>query len=285
MAFDLSGKVVAITGAGSGLAQAMTLGLADAGATIAALDIDEGRLAETIALARENDVGGEIKARHCDVTSIQSCEDAIAFVLKEAGELHGVINCAGLGMNFLSADFHNRSIRFWEADPERWQRIIDVNLRGPFILARSAMPHLLAQKWGRIINITTSFNTMIRGGNMPYGQTKAGLEAATYSWAEDLEGSGVTANVLIPGGAANTRMIPEESPFDRDKLVQPDVMIAPAQWLCSDASDGVSGMRFIGRHWDPQADWKDAMKAAGSPVAWPELANAANAGQPKREGT
>lgn len=283
MAYDLTGKVIVITGAGSGLGQAMTLGLADAGAMVAALDIDETHLAETIALARDQGIGGEIKARYCDVTDIGSCDDAIAFAMSEGGGLHALINCAGLGMNFLSPDFHSQTIRFWEADPERWQRIIDVNLRGPFLLTRSAMPHLLEQKWGRIINVTTSFNTMIRGGNMPYGQTKAALEAATHSWAKDLEGSGVTANVLIPGGAADTRMIPDEFPFERADLVRPDVMVAPAQWLCSDTSDGVNGMRFIGRLWDPDADWRAAKNAAGSPVAWPELAAAAKAGQPVRQ--
>ena len=94
--------------------------------------------------------------------------------------------------------------RFWEADPQRWWDMIDVNVRGPFLLARAAMPQLLARKWGRVVNVTTSFNTMMRGGNMPYGQTKAALEAASASWADDVKDSGVTVNVLVPGGAADS---------------------------------------------------------------------------------
>jgi NAD(P)-dependent dehydrogenase (short-subunit alcohol dehydrogenase family) len=282
MTYDLEGKSVIVTGAGRGLAQAMTIGLAQAGASIIALDIEEDKLAETMALAAKSGVDGHIKPHGCDVASVEACEVAVAFAIKETGGLQGLINCAGLGMAFLDPDFHAKPIRFWEADTTRWQQIIDVNLRGPFLMARAAAPHMLAQKWGRIINVTTSFNTMIRGANMPYGQTKAGLEAATNSWSEDMEGTGVTANVLIPGGAADTRMIPFESPYDRSKLVSPQAMVAPAQWLMSDLSDGVTGKRFIGRDWDPAANWRDAMQAAGSPVAWPKLAGGALSGQPAK---
>lgn len=282
MAYDLTGKVVAITGAGSGLAQAMTIGLAEAGATVVALDVSESNLSETMNMAASSGVSGNICPHVFDVSDEAYCSGAVSFALRECGGLHGVINCAGLGMNFLDPDFHSRPVRFWEADTVRWNKIIDVNLRGPFLLAKAAAPHLLEQKWGRIVNVTTSFNTMIRGANMPYGQTKAGLEAATNGWSEDLEGTGVTANVLIPGGAADTRMIPKESPYDRSKLVKPQVMIAPARWLFSSDSDGVNGMRFIGRDWDPDANWRDAMKAAGAPVAWPDLAAGAKAGQPAK---
>ena len=80
-------------------------------------------------------------------------------------------------------------------------------------------------------------------------------------------------------------MIPDESLYDRAQLVPPDVMIAPAAWLLSNDSDGYTGMRFIGRLWNPKADWRDAAKEAGAPAAWPDLANeAAGRGQPKPQG-
>ena len=90
-------------------------------------------------------------------------------------------------------------------------------------MGRTVAPYLMAQNQGRLVNVTTSLNTMIRGGNMPYGQSKASLEAATASWAEDFDvaGSAVTANVLVPGGAADTPMVPHESPYNREKLVKP----------------------------------------------------------------
>ena len=76
-------------------------------------------------------------------------------------------------------------------------------------MAKALVPRLIAQGWGRIVNITTSHGTMVtRAGRPPYGPTKAALEAATVIWAKDLAGTGVTVNALLPGGAADTRMIP-----------------------------------------------------------------------------
>jgi NAD(P)-dependent dehydrogenase (short-subunit alcohol dehydrogenase family) len=164
---------------------------------------------------------------------------------------------------------------FWEADPEKWWTMVAVNLRGPFYLSRAAAPHMIARKWGRIVNITTSFSTMIRAGNMPYGQTKAALEAGSASWAGDLAGTGVTVNVLIPGGAADTGMIPMEAMPDRTKLVPPQAMAAPIRFLASSVSDGVTGKRFVAQHFDPA----NPLSAPGcAPVAWPDLAAAASRG-------
>jgi 3-oxoacyl-[acyl-carrier protein] reductase len=109
---------------------------------------------------------------------------------------------------------------------------------------------------------------MVAPGISPYGPSKAGLEAASASWAKDLEGTGVTVNVLVPGGAANTRMVPPEAMPDRARLVQPAVMVAPIQWLMSRHSDGVTGRRFIGKDWDPALDPATAAAAAGAPAAW-----------------
>ncbi len=178
-------------------------------------------------------------------------------------------------------DFMVNRLNFWDADPDAWQRLIDVNVRGTFLMARAAAPHLIAQGWGRIVNVTTSFNTMMRGGNMPYGQSKAALEAATASWADDLKDTGVTANVLVPGGAADTPMVPVESAYDRSKLNPPSVMVAPIRWLASAASDGVNGRRFIGRDWDPSLPDEEAAANAGAPAAWPDLASSASVGQPR----
>jgi NAD(P)-dependent dehydrogenase (short-subunit alcohol dehydrogenase family) len=247
-------------------------------------DIDETRVRETADTAARSGGAGKLVPHVCDVRSIAACETAVATAMQSLGGLTGLVNCAGIGMPHLSVDYHSTPVRFWTADPQRWQDVIDVNVRGPFLLARAAAPHLIAQKWGRIVNVTTSFNTMIRGANMPYGQSKAALEAASNSWAEDLKDTGVTVNVLIPGGAADTRLIPESSPYDRSKLIRPEVMKAPIRWLMSDASNGVTAMRFIGQLWDPAASWQEASKRAGAPVAWPQLAQAATASQPVPKG-
>lgn len=279
----LEGKVVIVTGAGSGLGQAMALALARDGARVLALDIDGARAAATVAQAKGS--AGEIVAHGCDVRGEAACAGAVETARTKLGGLTGIVNCAGLGMAYLRPDAFAKPPAYWEADPQRWQDMMDVNVRGPFLLARAAAPHLIAQKWGRIVNVTTSFNTMLRGGTMPYGQSKAALEAASCSWAEDHKDTGVTVNILVPGGAADTRLVPDESPFDRASLIKPDVMMAPIVWLMSEDSDGVTGMRFVGKLWDPKAPSAEAMTASGAPIAWPDLARAAAAtGQPVPKG-
>ena len=101
------------------------------------------------------------------------------------------------------------------------------------MMAKAVAPALVAQGWGRIVNIVTSHFTMVMDGFSPYGPSKAALEAATVIWAKDLAGTGVTVNALLPGGPGNTRMIPLDEVPDRSTLVQPEVMMAPITWLMS----------------------------------------------------
>jgi 3-oxoacyl-[acyl-carrier protein] reductase len=268
---DLAGKVAIVTGAGSGLGRVMTLGLAARGAKIAALDVNDDAAKKTAAEAPK----GAVAVIRTDVRQVADCANAVKQAIEIHGGLHVVVNCAGLGMSWLRADFMLKPIKFWEVEPERWQQLMDVNVRGPFLLARAAVDHLVRQKWGRIVNITTSFNTMLRGANMPYGQSKAALEAASSAWAEDLKDTGVTVNVLVPGGAADTPMVPPASRADRSTLVRPDVMVAPVCFLASDLANGITGRRFIGREFDPKLPPAEAMKQSAAPIGWPELADAA----------
>jgi NAD(P)-dependent dehydrogenase (short-subunit alcohol dehydrogenase family) len=113
---------------------------------------------------------------------------------------------------------------------------------------------------------------MLRKGFTPYGPSKAAAEALTAIMAADLEGSGVTANVLVPGGPTDTAMVPPYAPFERASLLQPSVMVPPLLWLLSDASAGVSGQRFRACYWDPSIDPAEAARAAMAPVAWTTLA-------------
>src|SRR5438132_7038777 len=92
-----------------------------------------------------------------------------------------------------------------------------------------------ARGWGRIVNVTTSLGTMLNAGSPTYGPSKAALEALSAIMAKDLDGTGVTVNVLVPGGVTNTPMISDEAGYDRDKLIQPEVMVPPLLWLVSDA--------------------------------------------------
>ena len=285
---ELGGKTIIVTGAGSGLGRAMSIALSMAGATVVGADRDEGGASETEKLfqaAFANSKVGTFVPVACDVRTVQDCQRVVDTALSSGGSLFGLVNCAGLGMAVMHENYYDEPVRFWTADPDRWQLVMDVNVRGPFLMARAVVPHLIAAKRGRIVNITTSFNTMIRGANMPYGQSKAALEAASASWTEDLRASGVTVNILVPGGAADTKLVPENSPYDRSQLIRPEVMMAPICWLMSGEADGITGMRFVAQRWDETIPGREAAKKAGAPAAWPALAEeAAGAGQPIPQG-
>src|SRR6266849_2846298 len=127
----------------------------------------------------------------------------------------------------------------------RERMIIDTNVTGPFLMSRAVAPGMIARGWGRIINISVSRETMQRRGFSPYGPSKAALESLTVIWAQDLAGTGVTVNALLPGGATDTGMVPADiAPQLRKQLLHPDIMIPPLLWLVSEEASGVTGGRF-----------------------------------------
>jgi 3-oxoacyl-[acyl-carrier protein] reductase len=139
-------------------------------------------------------------------------------------------------------------------------------------LSRALVHDMMRQHWGRIVNITTSLGTMIREGSPTYGPSKAALEAFSAIMAKDLAGTGVTVNVLVPGGVTNTSMVPLEAGYDRAEMIQPAVMAPPLNWLVSDAAAGVTGRRFLAVHWDASLPPEEAAAKAGDPVAWTDIA-------------
>ena len=116
------------------------------------------------------------------------------------GSIDVLINNAGIFVSAIREDFRQRPLRFWEIDAETLKRFFRINAIAPMILASKLAPGMVARRFGRIVNVTTSLSTMIRGGVTPYGGTKASLEAHSAIMAQDLEGTGVTVNVLVPGG-------------------------------------------------------------------------------------
>src|SRR4029453_10062626 len=108
------------------------------------------------------------------------------------------------------------------------------------LLSHVIAPHLMRQGWGRIVILTTSLGTMQRRNNSPYGVTKAALEAATLIWAQDLAGTGVTVNSLIPGGSVDVGD-PAREQTAHQKMLPIDVLDPAIVWLASDLSDGKTG--------------------------------------------
>ena len=270
MAGTLDGKVAIVTGAGRGLGQVMTLGLLEAGARVAAVEIDAPALEETESAADQRGAGERIQGVVADITRDDSAPKIVRATTEHFGRLDILVNNAGINTSLLRPEGQLVG-KFWDVTPTEFRRVIDVNVVATFLMTRAALPVLLKQGWGRIINVTTSLDTMYRANMQPYGGSKAANEAHLLAMAQELEGSGVSANVLVPGGAANTRLVSRAQEPDRAKLIPPEVMVAPLIWLCSNASDGVNGQRFIGMRWDKNLPPEEAAKNAGAPMAWQQL--------------
>ncbi len=265
MSQQLGGKVVLVTGAAGGIGRALVRMLRERGARVAALDV---------AAPSFDDGGDAVLPLACDISDESACADAVAACLGHFGRVDGLINNAAVGMNRIRVDYETRPFALEEIEPAFWRQIMAVNATGTFLMIRAVMPHFRTRGSGRIISVTTSFFTMLRRGWGPYAASKAAVEAASAGWAAELEGTGITVNILVPGGPTDTPMVPPESFPDRAGLIRPEAMAPPACWLLSDDASDVTGRRFVAAKWDAELPPREAAEAAGAPIGWPDLAAA-----------
>jgi NAD(P)-dependent dehydrogenase (short-subunit alcohol dehydrogenase family) len=266
-----SQRVAIVTGAAGGIGRAMVQGLLSAGIRVAGVDRDREPLEALTASAREQGKAAELLTIATDLTD-DSAADAITKATRgKFGRIDILVNNAGIGPGAIRPDSWQRPLKFWEITPDQWRRFVAVHTTAPLTLTNAVVPEMMRQRWGRIINVTTSLGTMLNAGSPTYGPSKAALEALSAIMAKDLDGTGVTVNVLVPGGITNTPMV-SESGFDRAKMIQPEVMAPPLVWLVSDAAGNVTGRRFLGVHWDPTLPPEEAAEKAGGPVAWTSIA-------------
>jgi 3-oxoacyl-[acyl-carrier protein] reductase len=244
----------------------MALGLSRAGFRVA-ITAARNR-AELEAVAREAP-RGQVYPVISDASRESDCAALVREVQEQLGPVDVLVNNAGRGMRYVSERFMVEPTRFWETDPETWQMVIDTNVNGPFFLARAVTSGMISRGWGRIINISINHETMRRVGFSPYGPSKAALESETIIWAQDLAGTGVTVNALLPGGASLTGMIPDEvPPALRQKLLMPEVMVPPLLWLVSPDSDGMTGRRLVATRWRTDLGGREAAEAATDQAGW-----------------
>jgi 3-oxoacyl-[acyl-carrier protein] reductase len=255
-------RVVIVTGGTAGLGRVMVETLLGAGHRVVAVGRSgdgELRPDERLVIARG------------DVSVAADCDAILARTLEAFGTVDALINNAGVNLPTQPKSAGGvRSRRFYDVTLEQWQSIARTNIDGPFLMARIVAPRLVAQGWGRIVNHVTSYRTMVRAGEHPYGPSKAALEAMTTIWAAELAGTGVTVNAILPGGASDTRMIARDVIPDRRTLIPPAVMAAPVRFLLSDAANDVTGRRFVAAAWKPDASDEANLAAAVSPAGWPD---------------
>ena len=269
---DLEGKVAIVTGAAGGFGQELVRGLLGAGAKVAALDVDAKRLDALAAGLAEAREAGRLITTRTDISRYDECEAAVEHARASLGGLHILLNNGALGMGVIRIDHMTKLVEIDEITPETWDRFVAVNLSGGWYMTRAAIGGLLEQGWGRIVNVTTSFFTMLRGKFHPYGPVKAGFEAMSAGHAKEFEDRGVTVNVVVPGGPSDTPMVPMEAGFDRSAMVQPSAMVPPILWLCSEAGGAHTGHRYVAAQWDAAADPVAAAQGCRAPIGWPDLA-------------
>jgi NAD(P)-dependent dehydrogenase (short-subunit alcohol dehydrogenase family) len=263
---EIAPRIVLVTGAAGGIGSAMVASLLAAGHQIAALDYDANGLDALLAAHGSHP---NLHAIEVDLSTVQGCEAGIAAAVSHFGRVEVLVNNAGIGVSSLRPDAETRLPSLEELSAPVWDRFFAINITAPMLLTRAAVPMMREAGWGRIINNTTSFRTMLRV--LPYGATKAALEASSAVWAAELAGSGITVNVLIPGGPTDTPFIGAESGWARDAMLRPSVMGPPLAWLVSDSAGDFTGQRIIAARWDNSLTGAEAAARAGRAIGWPEL--------------
>jgi gluconate 5-dehydrogenase len=242
---------VLVTGGTSGLSLAMAAALAAAGARVALTGRSAARAA-AVAAELPRAAGIEL-----DVRDESSVARAVDQAWSRLGGIDMLVNNAGIGMRTVNPRFMTHSQGFWEVPPEGFRAVIETNLTGYFLVAREVTPRMLDTGSGRIVNISVSTSTMHRAGFVPYGPSRAGSEALSRIMAADLRDTSVTVNVLLPGGATATGMLPPGAAPSGQAILQPAVMGPPIVWLASDEAAGVHDERIIAAEFESWLrDWK-----------------------------
>jgi 3-oxoacyl-[acyl-carrier protein] reductase len=269
-------RVALVTGGLRGLGRAMTFGLARAGHLVAAV----GHIAEDVAeveaeAAALGNTGGAVWPLVADLREAAECDRVVAETRTRFGRIDILVNNAGLTFTYIDpARFRRPTLQhFWEVSDEIVENVIATNVLAGDRLSRRVAAAMVEAGWGRIVNVTTKLDTMNRVGTHPYGTSKAALEMATEVWAKDVEGTGLTVNIVNPGAGANTPGMAEEArAASREgrmaRLVEPDEMVPPLLYVVSREADGVNGYRFDANAWDASLAPADAASRAGRPAGF-----------------
>jgi NAD(P)-dependent dehydrogenase (short-subunit alcohol dehydrogenase family) len=230
-----------VTGGTSGLGRAMAQALAREGAQTIITSRDRGHAEE---VARE--LGADALGIAMDVRNHDQVHAGIEDIYARFGGLDMLVNNAGIGMRTVNPRFLAEPQPFWAVSPEGFRDVVETKITGSFLVSSAVVPRMLQAGGGRVVIISMNTETMTRRGFVPYGPSGAGLEALARVMAADLTGTAVTVNILLPGGATATGMVPEEvSDEVRARLLDPAVMGPPILWLASPQAAGVHGERIV----------------------------------------
>ena len=243
---DLTGTRVLVTGATSGLGRAMADALVRAGATVAVTSRDRSRALTAAAALGSSAIGLELDVR--DEASVWS---AVEELYDRLGGVDLLVNNAGIGMRTVNPRFMSEPQPAWELSARGFRDVIDTKVLGCFLVAKAVVPRMLAAGQGRVVTISMNEGTMVRRGFAPYGPAGAAVEALARVIAADLADTPVRANILLPGGATATGMVPDDVPEEvQARLLDPGVMGPAIVWLASPAAADVHDQRIVATEFD-----------------------------------
>ncbi|MET0364936.1 MAG: SDR family NAD(P)-dependent oxidoreductase [Sphingobium sp.] len=233
---SLAGKVAVVTGGGSGIGRACAVRLAQDGATVAIWDLNGEGAQGTLDIIEKN--GGKGLAQVVDCAKSAPIKEAVEKVHADLGPIAVLVNNAGMtGFDL-----------FQTITEEHWDRMMTVNLKGPFLVTQAILPDMRAAKWGRIVNITSSSIQTGAPAMAHYVASKGGLMGFSKALAMELAEEGITVN-MVPPGFIRTPML-EASPVDVDAYAQtmpmkrpgtPEEMAAAVSYLASEGAGYITG--------------------------------------------
>src|SRR5436190_15657586 len=237
---DLSGRKAAVTGGAQGIGRAIVARLLESGAEVAIWDRDRALAEKT---AGELGNIGKVTAVACDVTKLAEVERARDATQKTLGRIDILVNNAGIaGLN----------VKTWEYPPEEWAKVMAVNLDSQFYCCRAVVPLMIAQNYGRIVNIASIAGKEGNPNAVAYSASKAGVIALTTSLGKELAGHDIAVNCITPAAAKTAifdQMTREHIDFmlskiPRARFVKVEEVAALAAWCASADNSFTTGAVF-----------------------------------------
>jgi 3-oxoacyl-[acyl-carrier protein] reductase len=237
---DLKSRVAIITGSARGIGLAIARRLAARGASLALWDIDANALA---AAEKELKSAANVRSFQVDVTSSASVAEATAATAQAFGKIDILVNNAGIA---------GANAKLWETDPVEWQRVLNINLTGPFLCCRAVVPHLLQNNFGRIVNIASIAGKEGNPNAAHYSASKAGLIALTKSLGKELATRNILVNCIAPA-VIETDILKQMtqqhidymlSKIPMNRFGRAEEAAALVAWLCSEECSFSTGAVF-----------------------------------------